>query len=170
MAGAIRTAINSGGRSLIHHVTTAPTSTSAIPTVEGGLHSKHTSPTDTLLSAFLILSHHNVPINALIDTGCIQTNVVSERVANLIRQDSGKFRPANVVLTSSVGGMSYPVQGFISMTVAIPQYPEFAITCSYRTQKKRTVYWNARTKRSTDISETFWLIRTAYTNDHRCCV
>ena len=88
---AIRTAIqvgrNAGGRSLIHHVT----STSATLTVEGGPpccdHTQHTSATDTLLSAFLILSRRNVPIKVLIDTGCIQTNVVSERVANLIRQD-----------------------------------------------------------------------------------
>jgi len=73
---AIRTAIQAGrnaGGSLIQHVTNAPTSTSAIPTVEGGPpccdHTQHTSTTDTLLSAFLILSHHNVPINVLIDTG-----------------------------------------------------------------------------------------------------
>ena len=56
----------------------------------------------------------------LIDTGCLQTNVVRERVARLIRQDGGKMRPANVVLTSGVGGISYAVQGFISMTVAVP--------------------------------------------------
>ena len=30
------------------------------------------------------------------------------------------MRPANVVLTSGVGGISYAVQGFISMTVAVP--------------------------------------------------
>ena len=115
---------NAGGASLIHHVTTAPTSTSAVPTVDGGPpycdHTHHTSATDTLLSAFFILSHHNVSIHVLIDTGCVQTNVVSERVANLIRQDGGKLRPANFVPTIGVGGISYAVQGFISMTVAIP--------------------------------------------------
>ena len=124
VADAIRTDLNAGGRSLIHHVTTALTSTSEVPTVDGGPpycdhHTQHTSATGTLLSAFLILSHHNVPIHVLIDSGCIQTNVVSERVANLIRQDGGKLRPANVVLISGVGG-SYAVQGFISMTVALP--------------------------------------------------
>ena len=56
----------------------------------------------------------------LIDTGCLQTNVVSERIATLIRQDGGKLRPANLVLTSGVGGVSYAVQGSINMTVALP--------------------------------------------------
>ena len=86
----------------------------------------HVVPTPTIIPQLThyclptLYCHHNVPINVLIDTGCIQTNVFSERVAILIRQDGGKLRPANVVLTSGVGGISYPVKGFISMTVAIP--------------------------------------------------
>jgi hypothetical protein len=54
-----------------------------------------------------------------------ETNVVSERVARLIRQDGGKMRPADVVLTSGVSGISYAVQGFISMTVAVPVPDKF---------------------------------------------
>ena len=100
--------------------------TSGSAYVNRSYHTVHnTSTTRPLLSAFLILSQYNVPIHVLIDTGCLQTNVVSERVARLIRQDDGKMRPANVVLTSGVGGISYAVQGFISMTVSVPVPDKF---------------------------------------------
>ena len=55
----------------------------------------------------------------LIDTGCLQTNIVSERVETLIRQDGGKLRPSNLMLTSGVDGRRYAVQGSITI-VAIP--------------------------------------------------
>ena len=78
VADAIRTVIQAGrsaGRSLIYHVTTTSTNTSTTPNVEGGPpccdHIEHNPATDTLLSAFLILSQHNILINVLIDTGCI---------------------------------------------------------------------------------------------------
>ena len=103
-------------------MTTVSDTTTAVTCVDGGPccdHTQHTSATDTLLSAFFILSYQSIPIHVLIDTGCIQTNVVSERVANLIRQDSGKLRRANVVLTSGVG-ISYVVQGSIFTTVTLP--------------------------------------------------
>ena len=89
-------------------------------------HTHNTLTTHPLKSVFLILSKNNVPIHVLsTNTGCLQTNVVSERVARLIRQDGGKMRPANVVLTSGVGGISYAVQGFTSMTVAVPVPDKF---------------------------------------------
>ena len=72
-----------------------------------------TSATDALLSAFLVLSRENIPIDVLIDTGCLQRNVVSERIATLLRKDGGKLRPANLVLISGVGGVTYSVQGSI---------------------------------------------------------
>ena len=60
---------------------------------------------DALLSAFIVLSRQNIPIEVLINTGCLQTNVVSERIATLNRQNGSKLRPANLVLTSGVGGV-----------------------------------------------------------------
>ena len=68
-----------------------------------------TAATDALMSTFLILSCQNIPINVHFDTGCLQTKVVSERVANFTRRDGGKLRQTNVVSTSGVGGVSYSV-------------------------------------------------------------
>ena len=120
---ALDTGKNVGGTSFIYHVTTALISPLAVTTDDGGPpccdYTHHTLATNPLLSAFLILSNHNVPIHVQIDTGCLQTNVVSERVATLIRQDGGKMRPANVVLTSG-SGISYAVQGSSAMAVAVP--------------------------------------------------
>ena len=48
-----------------------------------------TSATDTLRSAFLVLLRKNIPIDVLIDTGCLQTNVASEGIATLLRKDVG---------------------------------------------------------------------------------
>jgi len=93
VAESIRKAHNpgcdSGGWLIIYHMT-APDTTTAVTSVEGGPayccdYSQHNSATETLLSAFLILSHQNIPFHVLIDTGCVQTNIVSEPVANLIR-------------------------------------------------------------------------------------
>ena len=67
-----------------------------------------------------VMSCQKIPINVLFDTGCLQINVVGEREANFIRQDDGKLRQANVVLTSGVGGVSYSAQASISMTVSLP--------------------------------------------------
>ena len=67
------------------------------------VHRAHkTSATDALISAFLELFSQNIPIDVLIDTGWLQSNVVSEWIAILIRQDGGKLRQANLVLTSCV--------------------------------------------------------------------
>ena len=74
----------------------------------------------------------------LIDTGCLQTNVVSERIATLLRKDGIKLRPANLVLTSGVGGVSYAVQGSITMTVALPIPDE---TVKYRHIFVDSIVW-----------------------------
>ena len=50
----------------------------------------------------LSLSTTIVPIYVLIDTGCMQTNVLSERIGHLLRQDGGKIFETNVAPTSGV--------------------------------------------------------------------
>ena len=65
----------------------------------------------------LLLTSTIVPINVLIDTGCMQTNVLSERIGTLLRKDGGTVFETDVTLTSGIGGVSY-----VSMTlmVALP--------------------------------------------------
>ena len=46
------------------------------------------------IPATLHLKLRDCPINELIDTGCLQTNIVSTRIAALLRQDGGKMRAA----------------------------------------------------------------------------
>jgi hypothetical protein len=86
-----------GGRLTLHHITPSPDIMTTDLNVNGGLpccdSSHNTSANDVLISAFLVLSSQNIPIDVLIDTGCLQRNVVSERIATLIRQDG-------VILTS----------------------------------------------------------------------
>ena len=115
---AIRTAIYSGrdtgGRFTLHHISLVPATMTADLSVHGRppcCDSTHkTSAKDALLSAFLVLSHQNIPIDVLIDTNCLQTIVISERIATLLRHDGGKLRPENLVLTSGVDSVSYAVQ------------------------------------------------------------
>jgi len=56
----------------------------------------------------------------LIDTGCMQTKVLSERIGTLLRKDGGKVFETDVALTSGVGGVSYEVQGIMTLMVALP--------------------------------------------------
>jgi hypothetical protein len=72
---------------------------------------------NTFVSAYLSLKSNILPIRVLIDTGCTQTNVVSERLAALLRQDGGVVSKADIVLKSGVGGVTYGTQGIISATV-----------------------------------------------------
>ena len=121
---AIQAAIYSGkatgGELTLHHITPSPDILTTDLNGNDGPSccdsSHNASANDALIPAFLVLPSKNIPINVLIDTGCLQTNVVSERIATLIRQDGGKLRPANLVLTSGVGGVSYAVQGSINMS------------------------------------------------------
>jgi len=59
---------------------------------------------EQLIVGVLHLNNNTATINVLIDTGCLQTNVVSVRVAALLRQDGKIMRKAGVQLVSGVGG------------------------------------------------------------------
>ena len=78
------------------------------------------SDQDCLVPGQLLLTSTIVPINVLIDTGCMQTNVLSERIGTLLRKDGGKVFETDVALTSGVGGVSYEVQGIMTLMVALP--------------------------------------------------
>ena len=68
----------------------------------------------------VLLTNTIVPINVLIDTGFMQTNVLSERIGNLLRADGSKAFETDAALTSGVGGISYGVQGLMTLMIALP--------------------------------------------------
>jgi len=74
---------------------------------------------DFNIPATLHLKLRDCPINVLIDTGCLQTNIVSTRIAALLRQDGDMMRAASVTLTSGVGGRSYGVQGIMTVNLSL---------------------------------------------------
>jgi len=64
------------------------------------------SDQDCLVPGQLLLTSTLVPINVLIDTRCMQTNVLSERIGTLLRKDGCNVLETDVALTSGVGGVS----------------------------------------------------------------
>ena len=50
----------------------------------------------------------------------MQTNVLSKRIGTPSRTDGGKVFETDVALTSGVGGVSYAVQGIMTLIVALP--------------------------------------------------
>jgi len=58
-----------------------------------------------LIRSKLHLATSQIPIHVLIDTGCMQTNVVSARIAAAIREESGEIRKASVTLASGADYM-----------------------------------------------------------------
>ena len=58
-------------------------------------------------------------INVLIDTGCLQPNVVSARVVALLRQDEKIMRNTGVQPVSGVGGLTYGVERMMDATVSL---------------------------------------------------
>ena len=60
-----------------------------------------------------LLKNNTATINILIDTGCLQTNVVCARIAALLRQDEKILRKAGVQLVSGDGGVTYGVEGMM---------------------------------------------------------
>jgi hypothetical protein len=46
-------------------------------------------------------------INVLIDTGCLQANIISANIAKLPATDGSQIFGTNIVLTAGVGGQSY---------------------------------------------------------------
>ena len=59
----------------------------------------------------LHLKNNTATINVLIDTGCLQTNIVCARVAALLRQDGKAMKRAGVQLAS--------VEGMMDVTVSL---------------------------------------------------
>jgi hypothetical protein len=72
---------------------------------------------DFLVPAILQTRLIRPTIHVLIDTGCLQTNIVSSRVAALLRQDGGRTYDTNITVTAGVGGKSYDVQGIMNLTI-----------------------------------------------------
>jgi hypothetical protein len=59
-----------------------------------------------------------IPITALIDTGCLQTNVVSSRVADLlVSKGKASIQRATRALRPGVGGSSYGVNSIIEFDI-----------------------------------------------------
>ena len=72
------------------------------------------------ISEYLIsatLRNNATVIHVLIDTGCPQTNVISTRVADLLKADGGSLFKTDIILTAGVGGRSYGVQGVMKLTI-----------------------------------------------------
>ena len=67
-----------------------------------------------LLPDTLHLRSQSHNINVLIDTGCLQANIISAKIASLLAKDGG---PTNIVLTEGIDGQSYGVQGIMNVTV-----------------------------------------------------
>ena len=69
--------------------------------------------TTTLTTATAMVEDHVLyqVIHVLIDTGCLQTNIINTRVADLLNADGGTLYKTDIILTAGVGGRSYGVQG-----------------------------------------------------------
>jgi len=91
----------------------AKPSSGRLPCCDG--HDGSTSP--HLIRATLHLRHNAPLIYVLIDTGCLQTNMISAKIAALLAKDGGQTYDTNIVLTSGVGGQSYKVQGIMNLTI-----------------------------------------------------
>ena len=48
-------------------------------------------------------------IHVLIETGCLQVNIFSSKIAALLAKDEGPTYGTNIVLTAGLGGQSYGV-------------------------------------------------------------
>ena len=79
----------------------------------------------TLVPAILQLRLIRPTIHVLIDTGCLQTNIISSSVAALLERDGGSIFETNIVLTVGVGGTSYGVQGIMNLTITFPGGQDF---------------------------------------------
>ena len=59
-----------------------------------------------------------ISISALIDSGCLQTNIINGRVAQLLLKDGNAIkRQASRSLTSGVGGGIFEVNGLIDFDI-----------------------------------------------------
>jgi hypothetical protein len=74
---------------------------------------------ESLIPATLRLRNNATVIHVLIDTGCLQTNIINTRVANLLNADGGTLYKTDIILTAGVGGLSYGVQGVMNLTITL---------------------------------------------------
>jgi len=77
------------------------------------------TPLNHLISETLHLHCQAHDIHVLIDTGCLQVNIISAKIAALLAKDGGPTYGTNIVLTAGVGGQSYGVQGIMNVTVTL---------------------------------------------------
>ena len=74
---------------------------------------------ELLIPGLLHFATSQIPVLVLIDTGCMQTNVVSARVAATIKKAGGVIQKASVTLTSGVVGQSYGVEGIMNVNISL---------------------------------------------------
>ena len=77
-----------------------------------------------LIPATLRLRNNATVIHVLIDTGCLQTNIINTRVADLLNADGGTLYKTDIILTAGVGGLSYGVQGVMNLTITLTNNDE----------------------------------------------
>ena len=105
---------------------TDPTDTRQSAGLNGGLpaHTSNRPPCCTNNTAPIL--HHLLPatihlrnnahlIHVLVDTGCLQANIIDANIAKLLATDGGQIFGTNIVLTAGVGGQSYGVQGIMNV-------------------------------------------------------
>ena len=63
-------------------------------------------------------------IRPLIDTVCLQTNIINTRVADMLNKDGGTLYKTDIILTAGVGGQSYGVQGIMNLTIMLTNNDE----------------------------------------------
>ena len=85
--------------------------------IDGGI-------SEYLIPATLRLRNNATVIHVLIDTGCLQTNIINTRVADLLNADGGTLYKTDIILTAGVGGRSYGVQGVMNMTLALTNHDD----------------------------------------------
>jgi len=77
------------------------------------------TPLNHLIPETLHLHSQADDIHVLIETGCLQVNIISSEIASLLAKDGGPTYGTNIVLTAGVGGQSYGVQGILHVTVTL---------------------------------------------------
>jgi len=76
------------------------------------------SSLDTLIPAVLQLRLFRPTIYALIDTACLQTNIICTRIAAKLKQDRGQTYDTDIVLTADLNVRSNGVQGIMNLTIS----------------------------------------------------
>ena len=75
-------------------------------------------PLNRLIPATLHLHSQAHDIHVLIDTVCLQVNIINSRIASFLARDGSTYG-TNIVLTAEVGGQSYEMQWIMDVTVTL---------------------------------------------------